>query len=282
MVIDAHMHLWQIARGDYGWLTPDLPIHRDYTLADARRAARGVDGVILVQAAPTEAETRYLLDLAHRSDEFVRGVVGWVDLAAATAPAAIATLARDPLLRGLRPMLHDIDDPDWILRDAVAPGLAAMAGHGLTLDLLIRPVHLPRCIELAARHSGLQMVIDHCAKPDIVQDGFDPWAKALSTVAETTGIACKLSGLLTEATPGDGPAVLRRYMRHALAAFGPERLIWGSDWPVLTLASDYGTWRDAARSFIRDAAPEAEAAIFGDNANRIYGLAVMAGNLAQE
>ncbi|MCU4159930.1 amidohydrolase family protein [Acidiphilium sp. AL] len=272
MRIDAHMHLWLVARGDYGWLTPDLPIHRDYDLADAREVATGIEGVVLVQAAPTEAETHFLLEIARNSDGFVRGVVGWTDLAAGDAPKRIAALARDPLLRGLRPMLQDIADPGWILRGDVARGLDAMVKAGLALDLLIRPAHLPHCVALARRHPGLAMAIDHCAKPDIADGAFASWADVIGAVAGETRIACKLSGLVTEAAGDARLDAIAPYARHAIRAFGPDRLIWGSDWPVLTLAGDYGAWRAAAQALVRQELPEAEALVFGGNAVRFYGL----------
>ena len=266
------MHLWQVARGDYGWLTPDLAIYRDYDLGDAREVATGIDGVVLVQAAPTEAETDFLLDIARHSDGFVRGMVGWTDLAAADAPERIAALSRDKLLKGLRPMLQDIADPDWVLRDDVARGLDAMTKAGLALDLLIRPVHLPRCIRLAERHPGLAMVIDHCAKPNIAGGAFAPWADAIGAVAGQTAMRCKLSGLVTEAEGDAGLDDIAPYVRHAIRAFGPDRLIWGSDWPVLTLASGYETWRAAAEALVRQELPLAEASVFGGNAARFYRL----------
>ncbi|MHB1305190.1 MAG: amidohydrolase family protein [Acidiphilium sp.] len=270
MRIDAHMHLWRVARGDYGWMTPDLSICRDYDLAEARATARGVDGAVLIQAAPTEAETAFLLDIARRADGFVKAVVGWADLAAPDAPARVAALARDPLLRGLRPMLQDIDDPDWILRADVARGLAAMERAGLSLDLLVRPEHLPRCLALARRHPGLAMVIDHAAKPDIAGGGFAPWLDALAPLADATGLVCKLSGLATEAAPGAPIEDMLPYARAVLALFGPDRIVWGSDWPVLTLAATYAEWQAASLALVREAAPDAEDAIFGGNAIRFY------------
>lgn len=270
--IDAHLHLWQVARGDYGWLTADLPIYRDYGLDDARQVTGGVDGVILVQAAPSEAETRYLLDIAHRSDGFVRGVIGWTDLAAPDAPARILTLSHDRLLRGLRPMLQDIGDPDWILRPDVARGLDAMAAAGLSLDLLIRPIHLPRCITLAGQHPGLAMVIDHGGKPDIASGDLSRWSAMMAHVAAQTDIACKFSGLLTELGPGGISSDAAPYMQVLIDHFGAGRLMWGSDWPVLNLASTYQDWFVLAAEFVRAAMPSAEAAIFGGNAERFYRL----------
>lgn len=270
MRIDSHLHLWSPARGDYGWLTPDLPICREITLDEASRTATGIDAVILVQAAPTEAETRFLLGIAARAGGFVRAVVGWADLAAADAPARIAALACEPRLAGLRPMLQDIADPDWILRPEIEPALAAMERAGLVLDLLVRPAHLPRCRELARRHPGLAMVLDHAAKPAIAQRGHAAWAEALHRLAADTAIACKLSGLITEAAPGAGFEALAPYVRTVFDAFGPNRILWGSDWPVLTLAASYDGWRGAAEALTGMMAPDAVDAVFGGNAARIY------------
>jgi len=176
MRIDAHHHVWQVARGDYTWMTPDLPIARDYQLADLRPLLGDITATILVQAAATDAETDFMLATARASAGLVRGVVGWVDLAAPDAPSRIAVRAADPLMRGLRPMLQDIDDPGWILRPDVQPGLAAMARHGLRFDALIKPRHLPLIGELAQRHTDLNVVIDHAAKPDVAGGAFQPWA----------------------------------------------------------------------------------------------------------
>ncbi|GGF44559.1 hydrolase [Aliidongia dinghuensis] len=275
-MIDAHFHIWRPARGDYGWLTPALgALHRDVAIADWRREAApcGVTGGILVQAAPTEAETRFLLDAAAAEPgapvlaSWVLGVVGWVDLTAADAPHRVAEAARAPRLKGLRPMLQDIADPEWILASAVAPGLAAMAAHGLTFDALVRPVHLPRIRTLAARHPDLTIVIDHGAKPDIAGDAFAPWADEIERIARDTQAFCKLSGLLTEA--GSSPERLPRYIAHLAACFGPERLIWGSDWPVLELAGNYRDWHALALNLVPAADRDA---VFGGNARRAYRL----------
>lgn len=157
--VDAHHHVWSIARGDYGWLSPELPIARDYGLDDLRPLLGDITATVLVQAADTEAETEFLLEVAGGSAGLVQGVVGWTDLASPRAPARIAALARDPLLKGLRPMLQDIEDTVWILLPAVQPALAAMARHGLSLDALIKPRHLPLIGALAERHPALPVVI---------------------------------------------------------------------------------------------------------------------------
>lgn len=270
-MIDAHFHIWRLARGDYGWLTPALGvIHRDIEIVDWQRQAGpcGMTGGILVQAAPTEAETRFLLDRAADPASPVLGVVGWVDLARSDGADRVERCAREPRLKGLRPMLQDIADPDWILQPAVTPGLAAMAGCGLTFDALITPVHLPRVRTLARRHPDLTIVIDHGAKPDIAGDRFEPWAAEISRVAEETGAFCKISGLLTEA--GSSPERTPRYLAHLLASFGPDRVIWGSDWPVLERAAAYADWHAMAAAAV---APDDRRAVFADNARRAYRLA---------
>jgi L-fuconolactonase len=271
-VIDAHFHIWQLARGDYGWLTPDLqPIYRDVTIADWWTVAGPCDVSrgILVQAAPTAAETAFLLAQAGRHRERIAGVVGWIDMQAADAPANIAALASNTLLLGVRPMLHDIPDPAWILGGHLSSALAAIAQAGLTFDALVRPVHLPHILELAHRHPTLRIVIDHGAKPAIASDAFDPWAGDIALIARETKAFCKLSGLLTEAGSRADIGNIRRYVDHLLVCFGPKRVLWGSDWPVLELAAGYRHWRDMARAIV----PEMfHADVFGQTALAAYDI----------
>jgi L-fuconolactonase len=269
MLVDAHHHVWQVDRGDYGWLTPDLPICRDYGLDDLRPLLDGIAATVLVQAAPTEAETEFMLQIARGSSGLVRGVVGWTDLSAADAPARVAALAQEKLLKGLRPMLQDIADTGWILRSEVQPALAEMARSGLRLDLLVQPRHLPVLPELARLHPDLPMVIDHGAKPDIAHCGFQPWAADIARIATETEWCCKLSGLVTEARADWQVDDLRPYVQHLLAYFGPERLMWGSDWPVVNLAGGYTKWRAAALALLPQ---EGRDAILGGTALRFYGL----------
>ncbi|MGA3399238.1 MAG: amidohydrolase family protein [Acetobacteraceae bacterium] len=281
MRVDAHHHVWRLERGDYHWLTPNLPIHRDYGLQDLRPLLRdgcpgaldpGVTATVLVQAAPTEAETRFLLQVARDSDGLVRGVVGWADLAAADAPARIASLASDALLKGLRPMLHDIPDKEWILRPDAQPALAEIAARGLVFDALIRPPHLPVVLELARCHPTLRIVIDHGAKPAIAAGGMQPWAVDIARVARETQAVCKLSGLVTEAAPDWRVADLQPYVEHLLETFGPQRLMWGSDWPVVDLAGGYLRWRDATLRLLRHLPDAARDAVLGGTAATVYRL----------
>jgi L-fuconolactonase len=272
-VVDAHFHCWRLDRGDYGWLTPALaPIHRDIAIADWQRESRqcGVQAGILVQAAPTAAETRFLLDQA-RGDDAVLGVVGWIDLLATDAPQRIAALATaEPKLRGLRPMLQDIADLDWILQPALAPALEAIAARGLVFDALVKPVHLPRVLALSRRHPGLRIVIDHGAKPDIAARQWEPWASEIQALAERHNVVCKMSGLLTEAGPRPPRNAARAWCDHLLRCFGPQRVLWGSDWPVLELAASYGDWWQDTQAVLESLSAEDRQAVLGGNACRVY------------
>ena len=274
MTVDAHFHCWQLARGDYGWLTPALaPIYRDVAVSDwqAQSAPHGVTGGVLVQAAPTEAETAFLLAQADVHPA-VLGVVGWVDLAAGDAPARIEKVACHPRLKGLRPMLQDMIDAEWILQPALAPALQAMIDCGLVLDALVKPVHLAPILALAGRHPGLRIVIDHAGKPDIAAGGWQPWADGMARLASQTGAYCKLSGLMTEAGPRPAPGAVQPWAAHVLDCFGADRLVWGSDWPVLQLAGSYAQWWAATRQLLAHLSPQAQAAVMDGNARRLYRL----------
>jgi L-fuconolactonase len=271
-MIDAHQHFWRVDRGDYGWLTPALgPIFRDFlpdNLAPLL-AAHGITGTILVQAAPTVAETRFMLDLA-RATPFVKGVVGWVDFEAADAPDTIAQLAGDSLLVGLRPMVQDIADDGWLLRLSLRPALEAMVAHGLVFDALVLPRHLPRLARFIARYPDLAVVVDHGAKPLIRESVREPWATHLAEVASAPRVMCKLSGLVTEAKPDWQPEDIAPYAEHILESFGLQRVVFGSDWPVVNLAGGYDRWRKAVLDLIQHATPSDRAAILGGNAQRLY------------
>ena len=267
--IDAHHHVWRLDRGDYGWLTPDLPIYRDFTLDDLRPLLGDVTATILVQAAPTEAETAFLLQTARDSNGLVAGVVGWSDLAAPSAPDRIAALATDPLLKGLRPMLQDLADPEWILRRGLLPALQAMVAAGLSFDALVRPRQLDAILTLMQRVPELRVVIDHAGKPDIRAGVFAPWAARIEAIANQTGAFCKLSGLLTEASPDRAPDDIMRYAHHVIDCFGPERVMWGSDWPVLNPISTYEAWHALASGMVHASHRDL---IFGGTAAAFYRL----------
>lgn len=273
--VDAHHHVWSLARGDYGWLTPALaPIHRDYTLADLRplREQAGVTDTVLVQAAPTVAETRYLLGVAERSDGVVKGVVGWVDLGDPSAIPTLTHLARNPLFKAVRPMLQDVPDPAWLLRAEVGRALAALPRLGLRFEALVKPAQLPALLTMLDRHPDLAVVIDHAGKPDIAHGMWEPWTLHMRSAAANPRVRCKLSGLVTEVGPGWTIDVLRPYVDFLAETFGPQRLIWGSDWPVVNLAGTYQSWFAATVALTSDWSPEDRAALMGGAARRFYGL----------
>lgn len=272
MTIDTHQHFWKLDRGDYDWLTPDLaPLYRDFLPEDLAPLLQGsgVDGTIVVQAAATVAETEYMLSLADRHD-WILGVVGWVDFESPEAPATIARLAEHPKLVGLRPMIQDIPGDDWMLREALRPAIAAMIAENLTFDALVMPRHLGHLKTFLARYPDLRVVVDHCAKPEIRNGAFAPWAAGISEIAAVQTTFCKLSGLVTEASDGWTPADLAPYIEHVLEVFGPDRVLFGSDWPVLNLQSDYGQWHALVRGVLSTRSEKEQAAIMSATAQRAY------------
>ena len=275
MRIDAHQHFWSPARGDYPWMAGAPAIlQRDYGPDDLAPllGAAGIDATILVQAAPTEAETRYMLDVAATAPS-VAGVVGWVDLSAQDAPQAVRQLMAEPKVVGLRPMLQDIDQTNWILQTDCEPGLRALTEAGGVFDALGLVHHLEVFDIFAGRHADLPIVLDHGLKPDIAGQGFDAWAPGMENMARHAHVCCKLSGFLTEAAPGAGVEDLSPYVAHLLAVFGPERLIFGSDWPVMTASGQsYSDWVAHVDALLDGLSQDARAAIMGGNAARVYGL----------
>lgn len=274
MKIDAHQHFWQISRGDYGWLTPEVgEINRDFLPADLAPILKdaGIDGTILVQAAPTAAETQFMLELANQTP-FIKGVVGWVDFEAPDAADQIARLAEHPKLVGLRPMIQDIADDAWMLRPALAPAFDAMIAHDLTFDALTLPRHLGHLETLLARHPNLRVVIDHGSKPEIREGKLEGWAKDIAALAQHTTAYCKVSGLVTEAAPDWQTETLKPYVDHLIDSFRPDRLIWGSDWPVCLLASDYPRWNSTTNHLLAHLSQADQDAIRGGNAQRAYKL----------
>jgi L-fuconolactonase len=272
MLVDAHQHFWRLADRNGAWPPPELSaIYRDFFPDDLAPllARHGVAATVLVQSMPNEDDTHFMLDLA-RHNPFIKGVVGWTDLKAPDAPARIAALAADPALKGLRPMLQDIADGDWIADPALGPGVQAMLRHGLSFDALVLPRHLAALLAFAERHPELPIVIDHGAKPLIADGVLEPWRGDIARLAALPQVCCKLSGLVTEAGPGWDVERLRPYVAHLFASFGPQRLIWGSDWPVLNLAADYAGWIAACGSLLDHLGEPDRQAIFGLNARRFY------------
>lgn len=281
-MIDAHHHCWQLGANGCHWPTADLgAIYRDCGPQElvALAQAAGITGSVLVQSQPCDADTHYLLQLAEGCD-FIKAVVGWVDLAAAAAPARIKQLAQHPKLRGLRPMLQGLAQDDWILRPELAPALAAMQACNLRFDALIYSRHLPYIEELARRYPQLLMVLDHAAKPAI-GNGAHPsadWCAAISSIARQPNVYCKISGLPTEAAGQQGAADFLPYVQLLLAAFGARRLMWGSDWPVLALAPNptlatYDGWLKTVQKLLLDQNMSDVEAIFTGTSKSFYRIA---------
>lgn len=274
MRIDAHHHFWRLDRGDYGWLTPQLaPIYRDFGPADfaALMEAANIERTILVQAAPSEAETKWLLDLASRTP-FVAGVVGWVDFDAANVAARVDAVACAQKLVGLRPMMQDMLDDTWMLGTRATVAARAMTEANLRFDALVKPRHLAHLRRFVKRHPDLRVVIDHGAKPDIANGQLASWAEHMRAIAAEGDVYCKLSGLMTEAGPDNREASIAPFIEVLLDAFGSDRLMWGSDWPVLNLAGTYDGWlKMCARVTSQLSADDAEA-LWGASAARFYGI----------
>jgi L-fuconolactonase len=276
MIVDAHQHFWNVARTDYGWLTPASGVlYRNYLPEDFQDVLRSsqVEATVLIQAAPSEDETHYLLGLA-RAHPFVAGVVGWVDFEADDAPRHIEALAKagGDKLKGLRPMVQDVADPRWITKDSLDSAFDAVVAHDLALDALVRPVHLEALRTRLLRHPKLRAVLDHAGKPDIAHGAMDAWAIDLERLACDTQVHCKLSGLLTEAGTRNSPDDLAPYVTQIFACFGPERILWGSDWPVLNSVSGYARWLELSKEFIGRFAHGRAEDVLASNARRFYRL----------
>ena len=277
-VVDAHHHLWDPTAASYPWLTDELAvINRTFTVDDLRPElqAAGVDATVLVQTRSSEDETRQVLEVAAGAP-VVAGVVGWVDLTAPDVGERIAALRAGPggeRLVGIRHQVHDEEDPAWIARPDVRRGLEAVAGAGLAYDLLVRTRELPSAVEALAPLDGLPVVLDHLAKPPFASGDLTAWAAALRLLAALPHVSAKVSGLVTEAD-WDTWSVdeLRPAVDLALDVFGPERLMWGSDWPVSLLAAPYGRVKEVAEELVAGLSAGEHAAVFGGNATRTYRL----------
>jgi L-fuconolactonase len=277
--VDAHHHVWDLAVRDQDWIKgPELqPLRRDFGVADLAPQARaaGVDRTVLVQTITVPEETPEFLALAAES-ELIGGVVGWTDLTRPDVADELARLRELPggrHLKGIRHQVQGESDPEWLLRPDVRDGLAAVAEAGLVYDLVVLPHQLPACVRAADGHPELTFVLDHLGKPPIATGAMQPWATAVRVLAALPNTVCKLSGMVTEADHAkwtvDG---LRPYADTVLDAFGPGRLMFGSDWPVCTLAASYGQVVDAAEELTGGLGAEERAEIFGGTATRVYRL----------
>lgn len=273
-LIDSHQHFWSVGRGDYGWLLPERTLlYRDYLPEDLKPVLErySISRCIAVQAAPTVAETEFLLNLCHHHD-FIAGVVGWIDLDSDDFIQTYARLRMDPAFIGIRPMLQDLED-DWILRPRVLQNLSVLVDDSFTIDLQARPRHLKHLCTLLERYPKLRAVIDHAAKPFIAKGLVEPWKTELSLLAEHEAVYCKVSGLITEARQNRWVLDdFRPYVEHLVAKFGPSRLMFGSDWPVCLESGQYeDVWRIAHESLPQGLTDDDYDRIFGGCADDFYG-----------
>jgi L-fuconolactonase len=281
-IIDSHHHVWDLGIRDQAWITGSqmAPIRRNFTLDDLRPSAQasGVSGTVLVQTVTAEAETPELLALA-AADELVAGVVGWTDLTSPAIAAELERLRAGPgggYLAGIRHQVQSEPDPDWLRRPDVISGLRAVAAAGLCYDLVVRPHQLASATYAAAAVPGLTFVLDHAGKPPIASGSLASWTTAIQALASQPNTVCKLSGLVTEALPGARPAAFGPVSDVILGAFGAARVMFGSDWPVCLLASDYAGVLGLAQSLTGGLSDAERSSIFASTADRVYGLGARA------
>ncbi|MEP1610436.1 MAG: amidohydrolase family protein [Roseobacter sp.] len=279
MRVDAHQHFWQPARGDYHWMPKDNPIlNRVYGPADliSHLQECGMDGTVVVQAAATVHETEYLLGLADASPA-IKGVVGWVDFENPEDIDHLRRLSKHPKFLGVRPMIQDIPDVNWMLRDDIQWAFEALVDLDLTFDALGFPEHISNFLALMKRYPDMRVVYDHCMKPQITdqrngRDAFSEWAEGMALLATETCGYCKLSALVTEAGDNWATEDLRPFVDHVFDVFGADRVMWGSDWPVCRLQSDYQNWHDVSVELTQRFSERERAELFGGTAVRFYRL----------
>ncbi|ACT02204.1 amidohydrolase family protein [Paenibacillus sp. JDR-2] len=275
MRIDSHQHFWMYNERDYGWMSAQheaiqadfLPEHLKPLLLQ-----NGFDGSIAVQARQSLQETEWLLSLADRFSE-IKGVVGWVDLCSPEIDRHLEQYGNHPLLKGVRHVVHDEPDDRFLLREDFRNGIAALEKYGLTYDLLLFPKHLPYAAELVEMFPNQPFVLDHIAKPDIANKGFEPWAQDLARLAAYPNVCCKLSGMVTEAKWGNWQENdFAIYLDTVFQCFGIERLMIGSDWPVCKLSGTYEQTINIVRRYLEAFTEEDRSLVLGGNCARFYGI----------
>jgi len=274
MLLDAHQHFWVYDEAQYGWIPKGTPLHRDWLPADLAKLQQplGLEGSIAVQARQTLEESHWLLTLADH-DPRIKGVVGWVDLRSPAAAADLAELSKHPRFRGVRHVVQSEPDDDFMIRPEFLRGIGELRAFKLTYDILIFPKQFPAAIKLVTKYPEQPFVLDHIAKP-LIRDGImEPWRSQLRELAKSTNVMCKVSGIITEADqkawkPGD----IRPYLDVVFEAFGPERLMWGSDWPVCLLAGSYERVFRLIDEYASALTESQRAELFGGNCARFYGV----------
>lgn len=270
--LDAHQHFWDLQQLSYPWMAPDLAVlYRNYAPSDLAPALAetGMGGTVVVQATHDVRETEWLLGLAREAD-FIRGVVGWVDLTAPDLGDQVARLRTLGPLVGIRHQVHDEQDNEWIVREPVLRGLKTLAARGMPYDLLVQPPHLPVLPRLLDAVPGMTWIVDHLAKPYIARGEVQPWRDDLARVAQYPNVVCKVSGMITEARPDWQVDDFRPYFDAVLEMFGPTRLMFGSDWPVCLLVGSYHQVHDLVAELIAPLSADEQTVIWSGTARRTY------------
>jgi len=272
--IDAHQHFWKVERGDYHWMPESGPLRRDYLPVDLAplNNTAGIEETVLVQAAQTVEETDFLLDVAARSDGMVLGVVGWAPLDSGQAAPELEKAAENPKVVGVRPMLHDLPEVDWITQPVVIESMRRLPELGLCFDILSYPEHLPYALRAVDQVPELDVVIDHLSKPRYGSNINDEWRYWMSEFAERPRVCCKLSGMVTEVGKGWTVDDFRSHVEFIFEAFGPSRVMFGSDWPVCLQAASHEEVVRLAEGFTSWLSEEQYADVWGGTAARFYGL----------
>lgn len=275
MVIDSHQHFWIYEAEKHAWIDDDMKVIRKNFLPEDLKLvyqANGVDGCVAVQADQTLAETDFLLDLAEKND-FIKGIVGWVDLRAANIDDVLEQYSKFPKLKGFRHVVQGEADHNFMLRPDFLNGITSLEKYNFTYDILIFPHQLGAALELVRRFPNQKFVIDHIAKPYIKDGFYDGWATLMKAIGEYQNVYCKLSGMTTEADYNNWtPEQIEPYMQLVLDAFGANRILFGSDWPVCLVAGNYTKTKELVTNFIAKLSSEEQAAIMGGNAMQFYNL----------
>ena len=274
MYIDSHQHFWKLARGDYSWMTPDMKkLYKDFFPSDLEPLIKekNISKTIIVQAADTVAETEFTLKLAE-DNEFVAGVVGWVDLESAKTKDTIDKLCESKFFKGVRPMIHDIENDEWMLQDNLNDNVNYLATKNLTFDALVRPQHLKHLIKFVKKFDFLPIVIDHIAKPKILNSEIDEWKKDMQALSRYQNVFCKFSGVLTEVGEHYSKTQIEPYVVFILNLFSGYKIMWGSDWPVLTMAENYSNWFDLAMDCCYNFSESEKNMIFANTAKSFYNI----------
>ena len=276
MKLDSHQHFWSYDAAQYPWIPKGSPLHRDWLPDDLAPllAGSGLDGCIAVQARQTVEESRWLLSLADRS-RIVHGVVGWVDLRSERVSEQLAELSRHPKFRGVRHVVQEEPDVDFMLGAEFQRGIEALHQFGFTYDILVFPKQLPAAIELVRKFPVQQFVLDHIAKPDIKAGTMSPWREQMRELANAPNVFCKVSGMVTESNHAHWKATdFTPYLDVVFEAFGEDRVMFGSDWPVCLLAGEYARVFALVSEYAKQFSAAAREKLFGGNAARFYGITV--------